>query len=88
MTWTKDGVTWPRHLLPTDMPQSRIFLFGYDSGIAHRNPRNVTQTEIHSDADDLCATLWTERSRTETVRFPVYFELRGSGIVTDLICLL
>ncbi|KAI1764697.1 hypothetical protein GGR53DRAFT_520137 [Hypoxylon sp. FL1150] len=36
-TWTKDGVIWPKDLLPKDVPESRIFLFGFDSGIVHRD---------------------------------------------------
>lgn len=67
LTWTKDKVVWPAELLPKDISDSRVFLFGYDSGIVHRNPANVTNTEIHSDADDLCAKLVAERSRTQTV---------------------
>ena len=66
-TWTKDGVLWPRDLLPKDIPNSRVFLFGYDSGITHRDQSTVTKTEIHSDAEDLCAKLAAERSATKTV---------------------
>lgn len=69
-TWTKDGVLWPAEVLPKDLPDSRIFLFGYDSGITHRNREDVTKTEIHSDADDLCAKLTAERSMSHTVSEP------------------
>lgn len=66
-TWTKDKVVWPAELLPKDISDSRVFLFGYDNGIVHRNPADVTKTELRSDADDLCAKLGAERSRTQTV---------------------
>lgn len=66
-TWTKDGVLWPKNLLPKDVPESRIFLFGYDSSITQQNQSTITKTEIHSDADDLCAKLAAERSSTKTV---------------------
>ncbi|RKK63859.1 hypothetical protein BFJ69_g16852 [Fusarium oxysporum] len=71
-TWTQDGVLWPKDLLPQDIPESRIFLFGYDTGITHRDQSSVTKTEIHSDAEDLCAKLAAERSNTNTVRDPEF----------------
>ncbi|KAI1172360.1 Alpha/Beta hydrolase protein [Nemania sp. FL0916] len=70
-TWTKDGVLWPRDLLPKDVPDSRIFLFGYDTGITHRDQSQVTQSEIHSDANDFCAKLAAERSRSNTESRPI-----------------
>lgn len=66
-TWTKDGVIWPKDLLPLDVPESRIFLFGYDTSIAQKDPTRVANTEIHSDANDLCSKLAAERSSTGTV---------------------
>lgn len=66
-TWSKDTVLWPRDLLPKDVPKARVYLFGYDSGITHRDQANVTKTEIHSDSDDLCAKLDAERSSSNTV---------------------
>lgn len=76
-------MTWPKDLLPKDIPDSRIFLFGYDSGIIHRGP--VAQTEIHSDADDICSKLSTERSKTNTVRAPSPIGHPKSDGLTDLI---
>jgi len=66
-TWTKNGVLWPKELLPKDVPKSRIFLFGYDTGITHWDQNEVQSTEIHSDADDLCAKLDAVRSKDSTV---------------------
>ncbi|KAK8017693.1 Alpha/Beta hydrolase protein [Apiospora rasikravindrae] len=65
-TWSKTGILWPRDILPKDVPKSRIYLFGYDSGITHRDQSSVVKTEIHSDADDLCARFEAERSSTDT----------------------
>ncbi|KAH7186793.1 hypothetical protein DER44DRAFT_834410 [Fusarium oxysporum] len=62
----QDGVLWPKDLLPQDIPESRIYLFGYDTGIIHRDQSSVTKTEIHSDAEDFCAKLAAERSSTNT----------------------
>ncbi|KAI9662332.1 MAG: hypothetical protein M1821_008499 [Bathelium mastoideum] len=78
-TWTKDGVLWPAKVLPNDVERSRIFLFGYDSGITHRDQSQVQKKEIHSDADDLCARLEAERSRTKTEDRPVIFIAHSLG---------
>lgn len=67
-TWTKNGVTWPRDILPIDIKDSRILSFGYDSGIVHSDTAEVTQGSIVGDAQSLCALLKGERSSPETVR--------------------
>ncbi|KAF4503255.1 vegetatible incompatibility HET-E-1 [Fusarium agapanthi] len=66
-TWTKNGVVWPKDLLPGDIPASRIFLFGYDTNITSASQSGATKTEIHSDAEDVCAKLATERLGTQTL---------------------
>ncbi|KAL5600869.1 hypothetical protein FOVSG1_006899 [Fusarium oxysporum f. sp. vasinfectum] len=78
-TWTQDGILWPKDLLPQDIPESRIFLFGYDTGITHRDQSSVTKTEIHSDAEDLCAKLAAERSNTNTEDRPIIFIAHSLG---------
>ncbi|KAL5597221.1 hypothetical protein FOBRF1_011014 [Fusarium oxysporum] len=66
-TWTKNGVVWPKDLLSDDIPATRIFLFGYDTNITSPGQSGVTKTEIHSDAEDVCAKLAAERLSTQTV---------------------
>ncbi|KAI0186035.1 Alpha/Beta hydrolase protein [Xylaria flabelliformis] len=78
-TWTKDGCLWPEELLPKDVPESRIFLFGYDTGITHRDQSQVTQSEIHSDANDFCAKLAAERSRSSTENRPIVIIAHSLG---------
>ncbi|KAI1770758.1 hypothetical protein F4818DRAFT_252459 [Hypoxylon cercidicola] len=78
-TWTKDEVLWPRDLLPKDIPESRIFLFGFDSGIVHRDQSSVTNTEIHSDANDLCAKLVAQRSSSGTADRPIILVAHSLG---------
>ncbi|KAI1462621.1 Alpha/Beta hydrolase protein [Annulohypoxylon moriforme] len=78
-TWTKGEVLWPKDLLPKDIPDSRIFLFGYDTGIVHRDQPSVANTEIHSDANDLCAKLAAERSNTNTSDRPIVFVAHSLG---------
>ncbi|KAI1288155.1 hypothetical protein F5Y03DRAFT_98722 [Xylaria venustula] len=78
-TWTRDGVLWPRDLLPKDIPESRIFLFGYDSGITHLDQSSVSNTEIHSDANDLCRKLADNRSSTKTENRPIILIAHSLG---------
>ncbi|KAI8962531.1 Alpha/Beta hydrolase protein [Daldinia sp. FL1419] len=78
-TWTKEGVLWPKDLLPQDIPESRIFLFGYDTSITQRDPSRVANTEIHSDANDLCTKLAAERSSTDTNERPIILVAHSLG---------
>lgn len=73
--WIKDGVLWPELLLPKDIEDSRIYLFGSDSGITHRDQASVPRTELEYDAEDLCAKLAAQRSQTGTVRLPKIFRV-------------
>ncbi|KAG4282361.1 hypothetical protein FPRO06_09034 [Fusarium proliferatum] len=78
-TWTKSGVVWPKDLLPDDVPASRIFLFGYDTNITSADQSGATKTEIHSDAEDVCAKLAAERLNTQTVDRPIVFVAHSLG---------
>ncbi|KAF5597596.1 ribonuclease p mrp [Fusarium subglutinans] len=78
-TWTKNGVVWPKDLLPGDIPASRIFLFGYDTNITSTDQSGATRTEIHSDAEDVCAKLAAERQGTQTVDRPIIFVAHSLG---------
>lgn len=69
-TWTKDGVLWPKAFLAKDIEDSRISLFGYDSGIIHWDQANLARTKLENDAEGLCGHLAAQRSKTDTVRLP------------------
>ncbi|KAN0073090.1 Peptidase S8/S53 domain containing protein [Elaphomyces granulatus] len=82
-TWTKNGVIWPKVLLRKDVPESRIFLFGFQPSIAHGD---VANTEIQSNAEDLCSNLAAMRSSTKTVsdlRIPDSYPLSPLYLSTD-----
>lgn len=66
-TWSKDSVLWPQDLLAKDVPNSRILLYGYDSGITHWDQSAVSQTDLRSDSEDLCAKLAAKRTTADTV---------------------
>ncbi|KAI8954916.1 Alpha/Beta hydrolase protein [Xylaria longipes] len=79
-TWTKNGILWPAQLLPKDVPEARIFLFGYDTAIVRIKPGNVSKTEVHSNADDLCAKLAAERSNSpEAANRPIVIIAHSLG---------
>ncbi|VZI02176.1 unnamed protein product [Fusarium fujikuroi] len=77
--WTKNGVVWPKDLLPDDIPASRIFLFGYDTNITSAGRSGASKTEIHSDAEDVCAKLAAERLSTQTVDRPIILVAHSLG---------
>ena len=55
-TWTRDGVCWPRDLLPQDLPYARILTWGYDSTVA--NVKSFTsQSSIFGHAQNLLGDL-------------------------------
>lgn len=66
-TWSKGSCLWPRDLLAKDLPNSRILLYGYDSGIARWDQSTVAQTDLRSDAEDMCAKLAAKRASTDSV---------------------
>ncbi|KAI1019242.1 hypothetical protein LB503_009169 [Fusarium chuoi] len=77
--WTKNGAVWPKDLLPDDIPASRIFLFGYDTNITSAGRSGASKTEIHGDAEDVCAKLAAERLRTQTVDRPIILVAHSLG---------
>ncbi|ORY19555.1 Alpha/Beta hydrolase protein [Clohesyomyces aquaticus] len=70
-TWTKDGCLWPRELLAKDIPDSRIFGFGYDSGVVHSDTAEITQGSTENDARVLCMLLDGKRKETNTTDRPI-----------------
>lgn len=66
----KDGSLWPKDFLATDLGDSRIMSFGYDSNIVHSDIAEVTQGNLESDARSLCALLNTERGKPDSVSSP------------------
>ena len=66
----KDGNLWPKDFLATDLDDSRIMSFGYDSNIVHLDTAEVTQGSLGSDARSLCALLSAERGTPNSVSPP------------------
>jgi hypothetical protein len=63
-TWTaSNGVCWPRHLLPQDLPRARILSFGYDSR-THAT-ENLSHQTFHGHAITLLQSLSLYRRKTK-----------------------
>lgn len=63
-SWTaKNGVNWLRDLLPSDIPQARIFAWGYEAK-THGTSSIKNQT-IYDHAKNLVSDLCLERGLTE-----------------------
>jgi len=55
--WTKDGISWPRDLLPTDIDKARIASFEYDAKVEHFWSPSQANIELDNHARDLCTSL-------------------------------
>ncbi|KAI9851995.1 MAG: Ankyrin-1 [Thelocarpon superellum] len=62
-TWSKDGVVWPRDLLPSRLPNTRIMAWGYDADVMTFFPGggNTSQSSIFQHAKNLLEDLQDER---------------------------
>lgn len=60
------SVFWPKDLLSTDIPNARIFTFGYDAKIVHFWSR-PSENSIDTYSVDLWDQLVNKRSETDTV---------------------
>lgn len=81
-------VYWPRDLLPTIMPQSRIFTWGYDVSIDHIFS-SASHASVFQHAETLLFDLATlRRTPTEKTR-PIIFVAHSLGgiVVKDALCL-
>lgn len=67
-TWTHQTTAcfWPEALLPSDLPNARIFTYGYDADVAHFFSQ-ASQSRIGDHAKTLLSDLARIRERTETV---------------------
>ena len=67
-TWTHPSTScfWPSELLPSDLPDARIFTYGYDADVAHFFSA-ASQSRIGDHAQTLLSSLGHVRERTETV---------------------
>ncbi|KAL2865726.1 LipA and NB-ARC domain protein [Aspergillus lucknowensis] len=68
-TWTHENRTcWPRDYLPQDIPNSRVFIYGYNSTVT--DARTMSTASIKDHANTLLNLLDMERSEQMGVRAP------------------
>ncbi|PYH49339.1 LipA and NB-ARC domain protein [Aspergillus saccharolyticus JOP 1030-1] len=68
-TWThQNGTFWPRDYLPQDIPQARVFVYGYNSNIT--NPQSMSTASVKDHANTLLNLLDLERNPQMNVRPP------------------
>jgi hypothetical protein len=77
-SWTaQNGVNWLQDLLPTDIPQARIFVWGYEAKI-HSTSAIKNQT-LYDHARNLVSDLCQERRVTEVLRPHVCIDTKAKG---------
>ena len=66
-TWTHQSTSclWPEELLPLDLPEARIFTYGYDADVAHFFSA-ASQSRIGNHAQTLLGSLAQVRERSGT----------------------
>ncbi|KAH7144548.1 hypothetical protein B0J13DRAFT_607875 [Dactylonectria estremocensis] len=83
-----DGQTlqpWPGTFLPSAVPKSRIFIFGYDARIVNSSEvqGKVSVKPIRDHAKELVASVGHMRNQTNTTRRPMVFVCHSLG---GLVC--
>ena len=63
-TWNaSNGVIWSKDLLPYDLPQSRIYSWGYDARVASFS--QISKQYLLDDAESLVSQLEMKRDQTK-----------------------
>ncbi|KAL4909507.1 hypothetical protein BDW74DRAFT_146732 [Aspergillus multicolor] len=68
-TWThENGTFWPRDYLPRDIPDTRVFVYGYNSTVT--DARTMSTASIKDHADTLLNLVDLERKEQRAARAP------------------
>jgi pimeloyl-ACP methyl ester carboxylesterase len=83
-TWTAENESepWPKLLLPSDIPNARIIVYGYDADVV-RWTKPAGQNNVREHAQNLVNDLCAFRARTRTPKQPVLFVAHSLG---GLVC--
>jgi hypothetical protein len=74
--WTaENGVNWLQDLLPSDIPQARIFSWGYDAK-AH-DKSTIKSPTLYDHARNLVSDLCRERGVTEVLRSRAFIDTKA-----------
>ncbi|KAL6158765.1 hypothetical protein ACJBU6_02866 [Exserohilum turcicum] len=76
-TWTAtNGVQWLRDLLPNDIPNARVFCWGYN---ANTHGKHLSCQYLYDHAKTLVSELCLQRALTGTTRRPIIFVAHSLG---------
>ena len=65
--------TWPKDLLPTDIPNARIMTFAHPHRLVANNPQRLCEYCLYYWSDDLISSLTEKRRQTDTFGRPIIF---------------
>ncbi|KAI1773269.1 hypothetical protein F4818DRAFT_423753 [Hypoxylon cercidicola] len=71
-TWSKGSVCWPRDLLYQDLPNCRIYTWGYDSSVFHSNTQ-TSHASIFGHVENLLLDISGTRQSDEERERPIIF---------------
>ncbi len=71
-TWTANGVNWLRDLLPSNIPNARIYSWGYDANT--HNTSQISALYLYDHARTLISDLCLERRMTEVLVICLHIE--------------
>jgi hypothetical protein len=61
-TAARKAVFWPQDLLPTTLPNARVYTYGYDSNIRHRLGTPANKSTVYDLGHDLLLSLEAKRN--------------------------
>jgi hypothetical protein len=61
-TAARRAVFWPQDLLPTTLPNARVYTYGYDSNIRHRLGTPANKSTVYDLGHDLLLSLEAKRN--------------------------
>lgn len=75
---TKGYNMWPEKLLPAEIPNTRIFTWGYDADV-NGLLSSASQNTIHDHANNLLSDLDDLRSSEKDIKVPIIFVVHSLG---------
>ncbi|KAI5462346.1 hypothetical protein BGZ63DRAFT_383588 [Mariannaea sp. PMI_226] len=81
-TWTKNGVFWPRDLLPASLKDvhANILVYGYNADVySKRNDQSASDNFIHQHAQTLITNLTLYRRSVGTFKNPIIWVAHSLG---------
>lgn len=78
-TWTLQKCDWIQDLLPSILPNTRIYIYGYNSSAIDDPTASATGISFTKRARDLLERLRKERLRPQALQRPILFIAHSMG---------